>query len=327
MSLGDAFYQQCVKRLLREAWQSEIDHLSEEALRCIEASVDELITTRGETDEVKDLIRWAETHRDLPFAELRDPPAVLVQGLSRLSALIGKGAVANRILSALPVNYTNQAWPNRMASMKAIIPQHFDRPIAALEVGTWFGLGSTPVWLDTLPTGSSLTLLDCWTSYLSETDLSTGHCIYRAMDDLAAAAFASAARTVRDAETRRPDLRITMIRGRSADVLAQMRAAQFDFIYVDASHYYADVKRDLIACKPLLRDSSSVLCGDDLELMPSPELLELARTVPDRDFIVAPDGRGFHPGVMLAVSEEIPRFEMKSGFWWATGFGNDAAHA
>ena len=37
--------------------------------------------------------------------------------------------------------HTNQAWPWRVEGMRQVIKE-FDKPINALEIGTWFGEGS-----------------------------------------------------------------------------------------------------------------------------------------------------------------------------------------
>lgn len=59
--------------------------------------------------------------------------------------------------------------------------------------------------------------------------------------------------------------RVEVIEGRSFDVLCRLNAEQtelFDFVYVDASHYAADVLADAVLAWPLLRPGG-LLCFDD----------------------------------------------------------------
>ena len=47
----------------------------------------------------------------------------------------------------------------------------FETPIEALEIGTWFGEGSTEVFRKNLLPGSQLYLLDAWRPYFRGEDL------------------------------------------------------------------------------------------------------------------------------------------------------------
>ena len=85
-------------------------------------------------------------------------------------------------MSHLPsVVPTNQVWPTRAASMTRAI-RLFDTPIHALEIGTWFGEGSTQIWLHNLPAGSTLTLVDPWRPYGSAADMADPGFNYAAVD-------------------------------------------------------------------------------------------------------------------------------------------------
>ena len=59
---------------------------------------------------------------------------------------------------------TNQITQGRTPGMRQAIKE-FNGPINMLEIGTWYGEGSTQVWLDELKSGSSITLLDSWNPY------------------------------------------------------------------------------------------------------------------------------------------------------------------
>ena len=211
----------------------------------------------------------------------------------------------------------DQAMQNRVELMRDVVRSSFSQPIVALEVGTWFGRGSTRVWIEALPRGSTLVLLDSWRSYLSDSDKSRDDTAgyYRLMDYLPQSAMASTLREVLKAEASNSGIEIAMIRGRSGATLDLLAGDAFDFIYIDGSHYYADVKKDIASAKRLARRSFSIVCGDDLETADA-SLIEAARPYADRDYVTI-DGVGLHPGVALAVSESFAQVNMGVGFWWA----------
>jgi|KBSSwiStaDraftv2_1062776.scaffolds.fasta_scaffold165080_2 hypothetical protein len=209
---------------------------------------------------------------------------------------------------------TNQAWPFRVEHMKRAIGL-FDRPIHALEVGTWFGEGSTQIWLEHLPPGSTLTLVDPWRPYASASDLADADWNYAAMDSQVLEAYLSTILAVRRFENAHPGrVSVDIVRGDSERVLQRMRDDQFDFVYVDGDHKYPSVRQNLRDAARLARHDLSIICGDDLEQLPSPDLLEVARAHRDRDYLRDP--HNFHPGVMLAVHEQFGEVGMADGFWW-----------
>lgn len=213
-----------------------------------------------------------------------------------------------------PAIPTNQAWPFRAEHMKRAI-RLFERPIHALEIGTWYGEGSTQIWLENLPAGSTLTLIDPWRPYASPADLADPEWNYAAMDGQVLEAYLSTILAVRRFENAHPGrVAVDIVRGDSERVLQRLRDDQFDFIYVDGDHKYASVRQNLIDAARLARNQQSIICGDDLEHLPSPELLEVARAHRERDYLREP--HNFHPGVMLAVHEQFGRVGMANGFWW-----------
>jgi predicted O-methyltransferase YrrM len=211
----------------------------------------------------------------------------------------------------------DQSMRNRVELMRDLVRSSFSQPIVALEIGTWFGQGSTRVWIEALPRGSTLILLDSWRSYLSDADRlkddTADH--YRLMDFLPQSAMASALREVWKAEASNSGIEIVVIRGRSGSLLDFFKNDAVDFVYIDGSHYYADVKRDIELSKRLARRSFSIICGDDMETADM-ALIEAGRAHIDRDFVTI-NGVGFHPGVALAVSQSFSQVNMGAGFWWA----------
>ncbi len=213
-----------------------------------------------------------------------------------------------------PAVPTNQAWHFRVGMMESAI-RSFPDPINALEVGTWFGEGSMQVWLKHLAPGSTLTLVDPWRAYASAADLADPQWDYAAMDSLMLEAYLSTIMLVRKFENANPGrIAIDIIRGDSERVLSRMRDASFDFIYIDGDHKYESVRSNLREAKRLACGDGSLICGDDLELLPDPARLAVAQEHKDKDYLREP--HNFHPGVMLAVHEEFGQVGMANGFWW-----------
>jgi len=69
----------------------------------------------------------------------------------------------------------------------------------------------------------------------------------------------------------------------------------FDLIFIDASHAYEDVRDDILAWRPLLREGG-ILAGHDLY----------------------PDGP-FHPGVLQAVNELVGTYRTTGTIWSTEG--------
>jgi len=209
----------------------------------------------------------------------------------------------------------NQAWPDRSGVMDALIKAAFTSPISALEIGVWFGVGSTNIWLTNLKPGSSILLLDSWKPYSSQEDLQDDGWNYKQMDDLSTDAFLSAFLNIKRFENENADkkIRIQLTRGDSSSFLPLLQANAFDFIYIDGDHKYEKVKADIQQAKRLVRKNFGVICGDDLDKLPTPDLIEVSRKHTNRDALRE---EGFHPGVLLAVAEEFESVNMRNSFWW-----------
>jgi hypothetical protein len=92
---------------------------------------------------------------------------------------------------------------------------------------------------------------------------------------------------------------------------------KFDIIYIDGSHVYKDVQRDLeFAIRQI--SIGGLICGDDLDLGLGLDksYFDLALENLEMDLVVLPDGNSFHPGVLLALSEKFQNVESSKGFWW-----------
>ena len=231
---------------------------------------------------------------------------------SKLNTLINYVARASVPNTFLRLNFiaTNQAWPGRREVFEKFIKE-LPKPVSFLEIGTWFREGSTEILIDSLKRGSKLYLVDSWKKYVSQTDVKIGPLATSYMDDLAFPAMHNAVKKVFDAEANHTDISINLLRGKSEQVLADFKDSIFDVIYIDGSHYYSNVLSDIDAAKRLCKKDFSIICGDDLESLPSPELIEFSKSNLEIDFV-----RNFHPGVLLAVSEHFEKVNMESGFWW-----------
>lgn len=185
-----------------------------------------------------------------------------------------------------------------------------------LEVGSWMG-ASVLTWSAAIDrfiaSDSEILCVDTWAPYLAVDDINLNGS-YRAMDraaaiDLAYAVFRHNASCVPK------KVRVDHLRGRSKDVLPMLRDGAFDIVYVDGSHYYADVVADLAEARRLVAEGG-LLCGDDLELQTA-EIDEVhARINIDRDVLIDPKSEKFyHPGVTLAVAEAMGPVSAYTGFW------------
>ncbi len=88
-----------------------------------------------------------------------------------------------------------------------------------------------------------------------------------------------------------------------------------DFIFIDASHVYAQVDHDIEVWWPILKPGG-ILAGHDFDKpikgMPMAELEELQHMETIQ--------QGYHPGVVRAVRERFDDFELapdeNSSIWW-----------
>src|SRR5262245_30737679 len=194
-------------------------------------------------------------------------------------------------------------------------------PLALLEIGSWCG-ASTVLWAEAIArhggkktaAASSILCVDPWEPYFVAKDLERGE-HYRAMDaaaksDLAYDAFLH---NVSEA-SKRFGVPIAHRKGFSGDVLPTLPARGFNFIYIDASHYYEAVLRVLAMAARLLADGG-LLCGDDLERQ-IPDVRKDEALAAIATDTVGSDEESYHPGVTLAVAQFFGgRVSAYDGFW------------
>jgi predicted O-methyltransferase YrrM len=209
--------------------------------------------------------------------------------------------------------YTNQAWSQRMPVLEALAEAHLSSSFVALEIGTWFGQGSTQIWCKHLKSGSQLFLIDSWKEYISDADKARDTA-YSAMDGVHHIAINSVLKNIYEQEKKAAG-KIYLLRGKASDVCNFFKPNTFDFIYIDGSHYYEQVKEDIRLAKILIKEGG-IIAGDDLEAAPTESRLALAKENLDRDFIQCEgENVSFHPGVLLAVYESFPAVTNNTGIW------------
>ena len=225
-----------------------------------------------------------------------------------LSNILYKLSRSRRLTSRWEVS-KNQFKSTRAAQLKSLI-DNFDRPINVLEIGTWYGLGSTKVFKDNLPRGSSLFLLDRWEAYASDADLGGGRLWYEQMDTQAEDALNKVIEL--NPHFVNEGIKVSIIKSESSYFMSYLKEDFFDLIFIDGSHYYLDVKSDIERAKKIVKKDFGIICGDDLEEFPTTSTIEKAKAAIKFDSHVD----GFHPGVLVAISEEFNSVNMKDGFWF-----------
>jgi hypothetical protein len=198
-----------------------------------------------------------------------------------------------------------------------------------IEVGAWCGF-STTLWAEAIArfgsrrqiAHSSIHCIDPWDSYFSNLDLDR-HEHYRNMDIEArsGAAFDVFRHNIMVAQ-REYGVKITFDKALSTSILPSISDQSKNFIYIDGSHYYEDVKFDIVQASRIVV-ASGYVAGDDLERQ-IPDVSEAeVRANLGQDFLPE-ENRFYHPGVTLAVHEVIGSVSSYDGYWIAqrtdTGF-------
>jgi predicted O-methyltransferase YrrM len=191
-------------------------------------------------------------------------------------------------------------------------------PIEILEVGSWAG-ASAISWaaaLKRLGLDGHVTCVDPWLPYfdLEAQSKSAGH--YARMNEaaengairklfehnIAAAGFCGI---------------IVTKAGKSSEVLPGLPLQSYDIVYLDGSHAFEDVLFDLREAKRLIRPGG-IICGDDLELqLQDLDPAEVEAAVSQgQDFVSSTEtGVDYHPGITLAVAQELGNVSNWDGFW------------
>ena len=111
---------------------------------------------------------------------------------------------------------------------------------------------------------------------------------------------------------------VRKIKGTVDDLEGLVNSSSIDLVFIDGSHIYEDVLKDILKAKEFINDSG-LICGDDLELKYD-ELediethsMHLKNKI---DFALLSNSTyGYHPGVTQAVHDSVSNFINLYGIW------------
>jgi predicted O-methyltransferase YrrM len=194
------------------------------------------------------------------------------------------------------INYKKKFNTERFLILKKLIKSNFKKKINVLEIGTHFGLGSTQILIKEIPKNSTLTCVDKW-----------NHKIITKFDFLLP--FLS---TITNTSYNN----INIIRAPST-FINQLKDNNYDLIYIDGSHHYNEVKKDILNAKKLANKNFSIICGDDCELSYSKENYRISKNLVKKKIEkYSTNKQILHPGVFLAVHEIFKKVTVENGFWY-----------
>lgn len=224
------------------------------------------------------------------------------------------GAIRPPLSLINQVAQVDQSTPERLQHLSNLIGQNFpsDKPLSVLEIGSWFGLGSSTLLSRILPSESQLVLLDTWKPYILKSDKSHKLYGYAHMDKLHEYALLSTSALADNVD----NIEISVFKSNSSSSLKLIAKDSFDLIYIDGSHYYNDVLNDLRLAQAIVKHDFAIICGDDLEVpIQSHEHLNICRQMSHKDYVSDQYGR-YHPGVSSAVYDFFGNVNTSNGFWY-----------
>jgi len=187
--------------------------------------------------------------------------------------------------------------------------ENLDRPITMLEVGTWLG-SSLLTWDQSITAfhskGGKILCVDAWKPYLKVKDDADTFLNAISDSNIAFGIFCHNKNTV--------TCKVDHYRGVSKEILPGLESGSFDIVYIDGSHYYDDVVKDIEDGCRLVRDGGYI-CGDDLEIQWNDAHQEHAHKHKDEDYVQDPEGRHYHPGVTVAVYDVLGEVTCHEGYW------------
>ncbi|MEL0102057.1 MAG: class I SAM-dependent methyltransferase [Gammaproteobacteria bacterium] len=185
-----------------------------------------------------------------------------------------------------------------------------------LEIGSWFG-ASTLSWAQGLlkyaKLNSSITCIDAWEPFF-DMNVHADHNYANEMEQLLESEFAYNI-FLHNMRTIKKELKTQHFRGKSENILCQLKNEIYDVVFIDADHTYKSVSKDIKNSLRLVKDGG-IICGDDLNLQLCEIDKDYANKNKDKDFIKDPlTNKNYHPGVTLAVFEEFGEVSSWGGFW------------
>ena len=190
------------------------------------------------------------------------------------------------------------------------------KPLNILEIGSWFG-ASTLSWSQGISLysnkNSSITCVDAWKPFF-DMDVHGDNDYAKEMEALLESDFAYNI-FLHNMGTIEDKMHTQHFRGKSENILTQLKDEQYDVVFIDADHTYEPVKKDIGESIRLVKDGG-IICGDDLNLQLNEIDNNFAMNNKHKDFIKDPlTGKNFHPGVTIAVSEYFGAVSSWGGFW------------
>ena len=180
-------------------------------------------------------------------------------------------------------------------ALRALVRRVIRPGCRIIEIGSWLGTGSTQVIIEEL-LGVPDVKLFCVDTWKGSPNVVRHQQIVSEYD-----VVASFRRNVSLAGGEGIVRQLIMS---SEDAATLSQDQQFDLVFIDGDHSYAQTKNDIGLWRLKVREGG-VLSGHDCECRPVGELGQKIRTAPDVDAIPG-DGTSFaviHPGVVLAVEE------------------------
>lgn len=214
-----------------------------------------------------------------------------------------------------PVYGVVQSSPDRLRVLNHIVQRVKATYIRVLEIGSYEGSSALNFsnCIGSLNKRGSVFCVDTWKPYLPDDDVAMNPTCTQMQEELGlGTVFDRFKHNIQFAAMNVP---ISWHKGTMESFCQGFTQQQwFDVIYVDGSHIYEDVKKDLALAWPYLKDGG-FMCGDDLEAQLDSfgsgfHAQERVRAVAHREYV-----EGYHPGVTLAVGERFGHVWCESGTW------------
>lgn len=184
----------------------------------------------------------------------------------------------------------NRMSPHDLVAIEELLKQFGRTDLTTLEIGSWFGAGSTQV---IAKYSATMVCVDHWkgNNNADHLELTRRYDIFSYFKK----------NTAPFGDT------IVPIKGDSARVCPLLREKTFDFIFVDGDHRYAQTFSDLAGCQRLVADGG-ILSGHDCEARLTAENMDYVKNNADADSCesLSTAFAEWHCGVILAVSELVP---------------------
>lgn len=214
--------------------------------------------------------------------------------------------------------YSKQNDISKISKFKSIIDKQniFEKNITLLEVGCYAGQ-STVEFAKVLSNKFNdyhIFCLDKWKGYFSIKDSKTNWNYRYVNKNLNNGNVKKL--FFHNIDSAKISEKITTIVGSNEKILKILPKNYFDIIYLDASHYYDDVLKNLKDCEKLIKKRGLVM-GDDFELSYRDIDQNFARKNLHKDFIIDPlSNTGYHVGVTLALYDFYGDKVIKDGNLW-----------